>query len=229
MRAADIMTREVSTIRADTPLTAVAEMLIERRISGVPVVDAEGRLVGIISEADLMWSVEEGEHRRSWWATLLAGRPLAAADYIKTHGTRAADVMTTEVITIEEDTPLDDVIELFDKRRIKRVPVVREGRLVGIVSRRDLLRAMAGRRATPAAGLGDDDALEDELQRIVAEQDWLDPGLVNVNVTGGIAHFSGLIGSETERRALHVAAHSLPGITGIEDELTVGQRPVGGI
>ncbi|MBF0335262.1 MAG: CBS domain-containing protein [Alphaproteobacteria bacterium] len=229
MRAAEIMTREVATILPDTPLTVVADMLLRRRISGVPVVEKDGRLVGIVSEADLMWRVEQGERRRSWWATLLAGRPLAAADYIKTHGTRAADVMTAEVITIDEDTALDEVLDLFDKRRVKRVPVVRDGRVVGIVSRSDLLRALAGRRAPQSAAPGDDEALEDELQRIVAQQPWLDPSLVNVNVTGGIAHFSGLIGSETERRALHVAAHSLDGIRGVDDDLTIGQRPVGGI
>lgn len=228
MRAADVMTREVATVTPDTPLSGVADMLLARRISGVPVVDGDGRLVGILSEADLMWRAEEGERRRSWWASLLAGRPLAAADFIRTHGTRARDVMTTEVISVLEDTPLDDVLELFDRRRVKRVPVVRSDRVVGIVSRSDLLRALARSRTEPAAA-GDDATLQDRLQRLLADQAWLDPSLVNVSVSGGTAHYSGLVHGETERRALHVAARSLPGITAVDDNLTVGAPPVGGV
>lgn len=229
MRAADVMTREVATVTPDTPLTGVADMLLARRISGVPVVESDGRLVGILSEADLMWRAEEGEHRRSWWASLLAGRPLAAADFIRTHGTRARDVMTRDVISVLEDTPLDDVLDLFDRRRVKRVPVVRADRVVGIVSRSDLLRALAKSR-TEAPVAGDDAALQDRLQQMLADQPWLDSSLVNVAISGGIARYSGLVHGDTERRALHVAAFGLPGITAVDDSaLTVGPPPASGV
>lgn len=222
MRAADVMTRDVATVTPDTPLTAIAELMLSRRISGVPVVEPDGRLAGVLSEADLMWRAEgEGEPRRSWWTSLLSGRPLAAADFIRTHGTRADDVMTRDVVTVAEDTPIEDIIDLFERRRIKRVPVVRDGLLIGIVSRSDLLRTLAGARPEPPAAT-DDAALQDRLQAILAEQPWVDPGRVNVVVEGGIARLSGLVGSEVERRALHVAAHSVPGVAGIDDNLTVG-------
>lgn len=226
MRAADVMTREVATVTPDTPLTEIADLLLDRRISGVPVVE-QGRLVGIVSEADLMWRAEPGERRRSWWASLLAGRPLLAADFIKTHGTTARDIMTAEVLTVTEDTPLDEVVDLFERRRVKRLPVLRDGAVVGIVSRADLLRAMARSRPR-AAEATDDRTLEDRLEKLIGAQPWLDKSLINVNVSGGVAQFTGLVGSDTERRALHVAARSI-GVRGIDDQLTVGRPPAGGI
>lgn len=228
MRAADVMTRDVATVAPDTPLTAIAELMLSKRISGVPVVEADGRLAGVVSEADLMWRAEgEGEPRRSWWASLLSGRSLAAADFIRTHGTRADDVMTRDVVTIGEDTPIEEVIDLFERRRIKRLPVVKGDRLIGIVSRSDLLRTLALARPEPVPA--DDSALQDRLQAILDDQPWINRGRVNVVVEGAIARLSGLVGTETERRALHVAAHSVPGIRGIDDNLTVGHPGPGAI
>lgn len=226
MRAVDIMTREVATVTPATPLTAIADLLLTRKISGVPVVEPDGRLAGVISEADLMWRAEEGEPRRSWWTSLLSGRSLMAADFIRTHGTRADDIMTRDVVSIDEDTPVEAIIDIFERRRIKRLPVVRDHRLVGLVSRSDLLRAMA-RRPPPLPERADDAALQQRLIGMLSDQQWFDPRRVNVTVENGAVRLSGLVGSETERRALHVAAHALPGEHTIEDDLTVGSTSPG--
>lgn len=229
MRAADVMTRDVATVSPDTPLTAIADLLLSKRISGVPVVQPDGRLAGMVSEADLMWRAErEGEPHHSWLANLLSGNSLKAADFIKTHGTRAADIMSRDVVTVTEDTPIEDVIDTFERRHIKRVPVVRDERVVGLVSRSDLVKALAASRPQ-GPEQADDNALQDRLLELLAKQRWIDPARVNVVVKDRKAWLSGLVGTETERRALHVAAHSVPGITAVEDNLTVGVTPSGGI
>ena len=229
MRAADVMTRDVATVSPDTPLTAIAELLLSKRISGVPVVQPDGRLCGMVSEADVMWrAAGDQERHRSWWANVLSGRSLKASDFIKTHGTRAEDIMSRDVLTVREDTDIEDIIDLFERRRIKRLPVVRDDRLVGVVSRSDLLKILAGSRPEPA-GQADDTALRDRLQELLAKQNWTDRGRVNVVVENGVARFSGLVESEIERRALHVAALSITGIHTVEDALTVAHLPAGGL
>jgi len=143
MNAADVMTANVVTIQADEHVINVARLLLDRRISAVPVVDADGKLLGIVSEGDLLRRVEtDTERKRDGWNGLFASRPSLAAEYAKSHARRAGDVMTRNVVTVAGDVPLSHIADLFEKHNIKRVPVVRDGRVVGIVSRADLLRAL---------------------------------------------------------------------------------------
>lgn len=229
MRVQDLMTRNVSTVTPDTPLTAIADLLLNSHISGVPVVEPGGKLVGVVSEADLMWRAEgEGEQRRSWWASLLSGRSLRAADFIRTHGTRAEDVMSRSPVTVAEDTPVEEVIDLFERRRIKRLPVVRGEHIVGIISRSDLLRTLAEQRPH-GEELPDDRTIQDDLVKLLGNQPWFNPSRVNVIAQNGRVALSGLVESETERRALHVAARSIPGVQGVDDNLTVQVLPAGGV
>ena len=142
MLARDVMTRGVLAVRAETPVEEIAALLLSRSISAVPVVDGDDRVVGIVSEGDLMRRTEAETYRRpSWWLELVSDPASLARDYVKTHGRRASDVMTRQVVSVTEDTPVDKIASLLDSRRIKRVPVVREGKLVGVVSRADLLTA----------------------------------------------------------------------------------------
>jgi CBS domain-containing protein len=229
MRAADVMTRDVATVTPDTPLHLIADLLLSKHISGVPVVNADNTLAGVVSEADVMWrAAGEHEPHHSWLVNVLSGRALAAADFIRTHGTHAADIMTRDVVAVTEDTDLDDVLDLFEGKHIKRVPVVRDGKLVGIVSRKDLLRRLT-RSLPETAAAGDDASLGDRLRALLAQQRWTDLGRVNVVVENGRARLSGLVTSEAERRALHVAAHSILGDVPVDDNLTVGAMPAGGI
>src|SRR5882724_5366776 len=148
MRAADVMTTEVITIDPDTSVHALAALLSERGISGVPVVDAANRVVGIVSEGDLLHRIETGTQRRttcrsSWWLDTIASDRELARDYVKSHARRVKDVMTRDVVSVSDTTDLADIAMLLEARQIKRVPVVRDGKLVGIVSRANLVRALA--------------------------------------------------------------------------------------
>ena len=134
MEAKDVMTTPVISVGADTSIEETAGLMLERRISAVPVVDASGRLQGIVSEGDLMRHSKAGTgHNRSWWLSLFADRGQLAEDYTKTHGLTAGDVMTRTVVTATESTPLDKIATLLERHHIKRVPIVRRGKVVGIV------------------------------------------------------------------------------------------------
>jgi CBS domain-containing protein len=222
MLAKDVMTTQVVTVEADTPVQRIAEILLAHRISAVPVVDASGGIVGIVSEGDLMRRAETGtERHRSWWLRLVAGADDLARDYVKTHGRRAADVMTREVITVSEEVPVGTVARLLEERRIKRVPVVRGNRLVGIVSRADLLRGLATEPApSEPAPATDDQAIRARLIATLGEVRWTRPEYVRVIVTDGVVHLWGFAGSKEERRALLVAAGNVPGVRGVEDHMS---------
>lgn len=221
MLAKDVMTRQVVTVSPDTSVPDVARLLLERRISAVPVVAADGRLLGIASEGDLIRRPEiAGPRRRSWWLTLLSGSGDDPAEYVKTHGGQVGDVMTRPVVTVTEDTPVGDIARLLEERRIKRVPVVRRGKLVGIVSRADLLRGLASirTRARPA-GRASDRAIRDKLIKRLARESWAPLGQLNVIVTDGVVHLWGLVDSPEQRRALQVAAREISGVRSVEDHL----------
>lgn len=167
MRAVDVMTTKVITVDPDASVLAVAKLLSEQAISGVPVVDAAGQLVGIVSEGDLLHRVETGTERhrgeplagrrRSWWLETIGSPRELARDFLKSHGRTAADVMTREVISVTETAELADVAMLLETKRIKRVPVLRDGKLVGIVSRANLVRALAATTSEPAIDADSDD------------------------------------------------------------------------
>ena len=222
MVAKDIMTTQVVTVDPDTPVRRIAELLLAHRISGVPVVGSGGDLVGIVSEGDLMRRPETGtERHRSWWLELVTTSDDLAREYVKAHGRRAADVMSPEVVTVAEDAPAGTMARLLEEHRIKRVPVVRGRRLVGIVSRADLLRGLAAQAAPPEASAASDDrAIRAQLLRTLRDVRWTRPEFVSVIVTGGIVHLWGLVASDEERHALRVAADSIPGVRAVEDHMS---------
>ena len=230
MRAMDVMTTNVVTVGPDTPVQEVAKILSERSISGVPVVDAANRLVGIVSEGDLLHRVETGTERRpdrrtgrrrSWWLDTIGADEELARDYVKSHGRTARDVMTSEVTFVSDTTELGEIANILESKRIKRVPVVRDGRLVGIVSRANLVRALA------AAGprLSDENATDDRTirQKLLTElrgQDWVHTWAADIIVRDGVVHLWVTDDRpEQERHALRVAAENIPGVRGVEEHL----------
>jgi CBS domain-containing protein len=221
MLAKEIMATDVVTVALDTPIEEIAQILIKHHISAVPVIDAERHILGIVSEGDLMRRPEtETERPRSWWLALVSEPEERARDYVKTHGRHAADVMTRPVSTVREDATLGDIAQLLEERRIKRVPVVREARLVGIVSRADLLRALAsGKAPAPVPAAVDDQTIRNQILDTMREEELATIGYVNVVVTDGIVHLWGMVGSAAERAALRVAAESTPGVRAVEDHL----------
>jgi CBS-domain-containing membrane protein len=203
------------------PVRELARLLLKHNISAVPVVDTDHRILGIVSEGDLMRRAEVGtERHRSWWLSLLAGAEDLARDYVKSHGRRADDIMTSDVVTITEDMPAGEIAGLLEKRRIKRVPVVRDRHLVGIVSRADLLRGLATRPPQPeAASSADDRAIRDRLLRELRAAAWASPISISVVVTEGVVHLWGLVRTDAERQALRVAANNTPGVHAVADHL----------
>ncbi|HEU0217555.1 MAG TPA: CBS domain-containing protein, partial [Stellaceae bacterium] len=205
---------------------AAARLMAERGISALPVVDRKRRVVGIVSEGDLLHRAETGtERRRAWWLDELAATNQLAAEYIKSHGGKVEDVMTRDVVSVTDTTPLADIATLLETHRIKRVPVLRDGRLVGIVSRANLVRALAMTiDEVPSAAEASDRRIREALLAELRGQRWAEVAPGNVTVRDGVVHLWSSYLSDRERRALIVAAESVPGVRRVEDHM----QPVGG-
>lgn len=222
MQARDVMTTRVATIGQEATVREAAKLMLERGVSALPVLDQKDRLVGIISEGDLVRRAELGtDQARSWWLRLFAMTgESAAADYVKTHSTRVRDVMTSPVISVTEATPLEKIALLLEKHRIKRVPVIRSGQPVGIVSRADLVRQLAIAPPARRLSLSDDRSLRRTMLKRLRESG-VDATYVNVLVSGGALHLWGGVRSDAERQALRVAAEGVPGLRKVEDHTFV--------
>ena len=221
MQAKDVMTTEVITVDEMTPISSVARLLAERGISAVPVVDAARRVIGMVSEGDLMHRAETGTaRRRAWWLDLLAASDELARDYVKSHAKTVGEIMTRDVVSVTEETPVADIAILLETRGIKRVPVLRDGRLVGIVSRANLVQALAmtvtEERAGAAAG---DAAIRERLLAELSAQPWAEVAPANVTVRNGIVHLWNSYVSDDEKRALLMAARNTPGVRRVEDHM----------
>lgn len=221
MQAKDVMTTRVVTVRPDTTVAQIAKTLLERHVSAVPVVDAGGGLLGIVSEGDLMRRPESStEERRSWWLAFLTLPDEDQRRYVKTHGRHAEDVMTQNVVTVPPDCPLAEIATLLEDRRIKRVPVVEDGKLVGIVSRADLLRGLASSRPLPVPS-SDDRALRDAVERAIAEHAAGDRPFISATVTDGVVRLWGGVQHAASKDAARVAAENVPGVKSVEDRISV--------
>ena len=224
MRAIDVMTSEVISVDENATVAAIARLLAERGISAVPVVDKDNRVIGMVSEGDLLHRAETGtEQRRSWWLDMMASTNKLADDYIKSHSGKVKDVMTRVVISVTETTPVADIALLLETNRIKRVPVVRDGKLVGIVSRANLVRVLAMTINEPASSTeADDRTIRDKLLAELKAQRWAEVSPANVTVNDGVVHLWSSYLSEQEKRALVIAAENIPGVRRVEDHM----RPV---
>lgn len=226
MKAADVMVSDVITVHMDTPVAKIAEVLLANRISAVPVVNDKDTLVGIVSEGDLMHRVEAGtEQRRSWWLELLAGKETLAHEFVKSHARKAADVMTRSVISVKPDTPLGDIASLLEKHGIKRVPVVINGKIAGIVSRANLIQALVnlGQVKTPSGSV-DDTTLHRNILAELRSKSWLDPTAINVIVNNGTVELWGIVDSVAEKNAIRVAVEVTPGVRQVSDKLVIEHR-----
>ena len=182
--------------------------------------DADQHLVGIISEADLSQREEIGTApRHPWWLEAVTPATTLAAEFAAAHGKKVDEVMSTKLITCGEDTPLSEVAALLERNRIKRLPVIRDGKLVGIVSRANLIQALATASARPSPDVDGDRAIRTEVLKRLGEQSWTDFDSRNVIVTGGQIHIWGLVGSAEERKALNALAEGVPGAKGVVDEI----------
>ena len=221
MKARDVMVSAVITVRPSTLVKDLARIFLERQISAVPVLDDEGSLVGIVSEGDLLHRHEAGtERKRSWWLRLLTDDAVLAADYVKAHAQKVGDVMTRNVVTATPETELGDIAMLLEKHAIKRVPIMQDGQLIGIVSRANLIQAVAGSRPELQMLLSDE-TIRDRLLAHLRSQPWAHTTLLNATVRDGVVDLWGQTYSEDEKTAIRVAAEGMPGVHTVNDHLAV--------
>jgi CBS domain-containing protein len=226
MNAKDVMTIEVITVSPETTVPELARILSEKGISGAPVVDVDHRLVGLVSEGDLLHRAETGterrvQRRRSWWLDSVAAEEELARDYVKAHGRTVADIMTRAVISVDETTELADIAMLLETKRIKRVPVVSGGRLVGIVSRANLVRALATTSSAPKIVADSDDrTIREALLAELRRQQWANIWAADIMVRDRVVHlWFSADESEAERQAVRVAAENVAGVQRVEEHI----------
>ena len=219
MHAIDVMVRDVVTVEPEDDIAAVAKLLVDHDISAVPVVDAGGHLVGILSEADLLRRVELGtDKKRPWWKEAILPATVLSHDYAQSHGRKVSELMSTAVVSAKPDTPLSEIATLLERHHIKRVPIVEDGRLVGVVSRSNLVQALASAPPPAHEEVQSDRAIRLEIQARLAEQPWAGFGERNVVVADGVVHLWGLVGSPDEHAALKALVEIVPGVRAISDE-----------
>mgnify|MGYP003649928737 CR=1 FL=1 len=223
MRARDIMTTDVITVPPDASVVKIAGLMRDHRISGIPVVDEQSKVVGIVSEGDLMRRLRDDKEHRSWWLSLFHSEYDSAADFAKARGQHARDVATRNVVSVEEDASISDIARTLETHQIKRVLVMRDDRLVGLVSRGDLLRGLATSELQSEPVAKDDQQLREAVSEALKEVPGLQTAYVGVNVKDGVAQIWGIAGSDDHSRAARVAAENVPGIK--EANVRLGQVP----
>jgi CBS domain-containing protein len=225
MRAHQIMTRHVITVGADTSVADAILTMLQHRVSGLPVVDSQGKLIGIISQGDFVRRAEIGtERKRGPWLSYLAGSDKIAADFVHAHGRKVGEIMTPDPVTITEDIPLDRIVQIMESSGVKRLPVLRGDRLVGIVTRSDFLAPVA-ELARNAEGLSADDDQLLEAVAVALEQAPWRPCRLKISVHDGIAGLSGIVNNENARQATIVAAENVPGVKRVIDNLSIYPPP----
>jgi CBS domain-containing protein len=230
MKAHDIMTRDVTTVSPDTSVRDIAALMMEKHISGVPVLTNNGKIIGMVSQSDLLHRAELGtERKHKWWFRTFADSNALAREYAKAHGLKAHDIMSRYVVAVRDDAELRDVADILDSHRIKRVPVVQEGRLVGIITRGDLVRALSQVQISKAAKKIDNAALHNKLHDRIRTQPWMNDSYINLTVNDGVVELWGYVVSTDQHNALRALVEETDGVSRVEDKLSVAGPLRGGI
>ena len=226
MNAGEVMSHNPIAVPAEAGLAEALRLMFDHHVSGLPVADGKTRLVGILTEGDLLRRSELGTagQRSRWLDLLMSGR--LASEYVRTHTRRVSEIMTRDVVSVAEDTPLTEVVRLMERHRIKRVPVLRDGALIGIVSRADLLRAIQRLLVAEPKTAASDETIRRHVLDELAQAPWAPHGLT-VDVANGVVTLDGVILDEQKRSALRVAAENVPGVKAVVDHI-VWVEPVTG-
>jgi CBS domain-containing protein len=229
MYAKDVMSSIVISVEPNSTILQAARQMLQHHISGLPVIDHDGGLVGILSEGDFLRRRETAtERRHSRWLEFLMGPGRLAVEYSHSHGSKVAEVMTPDVHTVTEDTSLEEIVELMERYRVKRLPVMRGKKVVGMVTRSNLMRAMVSlSRAEPKTGK-DDASIREMLLAEMQKESWAPAAMANVVVCDGVVELWGVIIDERQREALKIAAENIPGVRAVKDHL-VWVEPVSGM
>lgn len=221
MRVRDIMTSPVTTVTPETPVREALRVMLERRISGLPVVDAVGMLVGLVSEGDFLRRSELGTEKKRSWLDFLRGHGRAAEDYAHSHGRTVGEVMTREVVAISHNAPLEEAVALMEKRRVRRLPVT-DGDALGIVTRSDILRALLPKVEAPCDGdvaPASDEAIRAAIVAEFKQQSWAPAMLIDVRVAEGVVELGGALVDERQRAAIRVIAENVAGVRSVKDKM----------
>jgi CBS domain-containing protein len=222
MIATDIMSPDVISVTPDARVIDVAEIFIANRISAVPVLEANGKLVGMVSEGDLMRRAEtQTERRRPWWLEALVANDTHANDYVKANAQKVADIMTRDVVTAAPDTPIGEIAALLERHHIKRVPIVSDGKVIGIVSRANLLQALASlRKAISSPTATADSAIRENVMARLRNESWVPLWRLNVTVHDGVVELWGGVDTAAKKTAVRVLAEATPGVREVIDHIT---------
>jgi CBS domain-containing protein len=228
MNASDVMTRKIVTVAGGASLREAIRLMLDNNVSGLPVVDGAGKVEGILTEGDLLRRAELATEKKHWpWLDFLLGPGRMASDYVRTHGRVCHELMSRNVASVEPDAPLAEIVNLMERRRIKRVPVIENGAVVGMVSRVDLLAALARTLEAPQPTAGDDDVIREQVLAELDKVEWAPRAGLTITVNDGVVELDGVVLDEHEREALRVAAENVPGVKGVADRL-VWVDPVSG-
>lgn len=220
MKASDVMTSKVITISPDAPLSDMIRLMLDNRISGLPVVGKDGKLVGMITEGDCLRRVETGtDVKRSFWRAMLTGSETLANEYIRSHGRKVSEVMTSDPITVSPETDLGEVIHILEKNQIKRVPVVKDGAIVGIVSRANLLQALSGLVGNAKVDQSDANIRQGVIAAL-STLPWAANEFLNVTVHDGAVDLWGSFTAYRQDEAAVVAAENVPGVKSVRSHLS---------
>jgi CBS domain-containing protein len=222
MIATDIMTLDVAAVRPDSTIYQVAELMVNRRISGVPVLADDDKVIGIVTEADLLHRPELERRARDypgWLLRFLCGPEGLAVRYIKSFGMHASEIMTSPAIVVDGDTPIGEIARILEEKKIKRVPVVHLERLIGIVSRADLMRCIVASHKSWAHVDVDDDIIRDRLLEMLHHEAWAMQSHAQIFVENGIVHLQGSAATERQIKALVVAAENVHGVRSVANHL----------
>lgn len=220
MKVADVMSLGAATVRPDAPVLEAAQTMLKFNISGLPVVDGEGRLVGMVTEGDLMrrWETDT-ERRRSRWFSLFVDAGTLAEEYVHSHGRKVEEVMTRDPVSTTGDVQLADVVALMEKHKIKRIPVLRDGKVVGVVSRANILRTLARRLENLSQAPQSDLKVRQDILDEIARQGWLLGDAINVTVHDGHVELDGFVRDERFRDAIRVAAENARGAKSVTNNI----------
>lgn len=219
MKVSDIMARNVLTVPPEASVREVASLMLERRISGIPVVDAEGRVLGVVSEGDLIRRPEiDTDQESRGWLSIFVSEEERARDFVKSHGRRAREVMTQPAVCVAPDTPLDEAVRIMERHRIKRLPVVEHGKLVGLMTRADVVRALLERRPRLSAAHSDRE-LRERIEAVLRSEGWAASAYIAVEVEGGVVRLWGTVESVAQREAILLAVGAVDGVKEVQPHL----------
>ena len=229
MKVRDVMTQPVVSVDSEAPISLAIRLMLQKKISGLPVVDTGGNLVGVVTEGDFLRRAETGtQFTPPRWLEFLMGPGPLARDYVKAHGRKVSEVMTREVKTVDEDTQLSDVVALMERYQIKRIPVLRGKKLIGIVTRANLLRALVSAMHPSPVSCSGDAAIREKILRELKSEKWAPVATVDAIVRHGVVTLSGFVLDERQRAAIKVLVENVAGVKAAHDDL-VWVDPVSGV